>query len=187
MVRLQLWPVLYWRNWEQPRSRPCQSECGHTRVRLILPANLPLLHLTDFHPKLIGLTGSREKILEITKAYRVYFSAGPADEDNDYIVSFLILFTTHLVPSSKLKYAFPNVSWENVYLGVRCWAWKDITRTGDCDCGEWYPENRVGKKLAWSRNVGNISTESRRLFFFLVWFRKARIFKPGSQRLGESR
>ena len=34
--------------------------------------------------------------------------------------------------------------------------------------GRWYPENRGSRKiLAWSRNLGNVSTESRRLVFFL--------------------
>ena len=47
-------------------------------------------YLQDFHPRLLGLTGSAEQVAQVRHSYCVYYSAGPKDKDQDYIVDHYI-------------------------------------------------------------------------------------------------
>jgi protein SCO1/2 len=50
-------------------------------------------YLSEFHPRLIGLTGSYQDTKSVCKAYRVYFSTPPTSKaDDDYLVDHSIFF-----------------------------------------------------------------------------------------------
>ncbi|NWZ88758.1 SCO2 protein, partial [Poecile atricapillus] len=48
-------------------------------------------YLRDFHPRLLGLTGTPEQVRGAAAAFGVYVSAGPRDEDGDYVVDHSVL------------------------------------------------------------------------------------------------
>lgn len=48
-------------------------------------------YVTDFHPRLVGLTGSSEEVARVGRDYRVYASPGAKDADGDYVVDHSVL------------------------------------------------------------------------------------------------
>ncbi|XP_030312533.1 LOW QUALITY PROTEIN: protein SCO2 homolog, mitochondrial [Calypte anna] len=51
--------------------------------------------LGDFHPRMLGLTGTPQAVAAAASAFRVYSRLGPPDEDGDYLVDHSI--RTHLL------------------------------------------------------------------------------------------
>ena len=43
-------------------------------------------YVPSFHPRLLGLTGSKEQVRAAAKAYRVYYRLNESDEDGAYLV-----------------------------------------------------------------------------------------------------
>ena len=49
------------------------------------------LYVQEFHPKMVGLTGTPDQVAQISKAYRVYASSSQVNEDDmDYLVDHSI-------------------------------------------------------------------------------------------------
>jgi len=88
-------------------------------------------YLSEFHPRLVGLTGSYQDTKSVCKAYRVYFSTPPtAKADDDYLVDHSIFFY-FMDPNGQFVDAFgKDTSMENVIGRVQ----KEI--------GEWEKDGR---------------------------------------------
>ena len=67
-------------------------------------------YVSEFHPRLVGLTGSYDTLKATCKAYRVYFSTPPnAQPGDDYLVDHSIFFY-FMDPNGQFVDAFGKAS-----------------------------------------------------------------------------
>lgn len=67
-------------------------------------------YVSDFHPRLIGLTGDYDTVKATCKSYRVYFSTPPnAQPTDDYLVDHSIFFY-FMDPNGRFVDAFGKAS-----------------------------------------------------------------------------
>lgn len=91
-----------------PVINPVFVTCDPARDRVPIVAE----YIADFHPRMIGLTGSYDAVKAACKAYRVYFSTPPgADPTSDYLVDHSIFFYL-MDPEGKFVDAFGKSSTE---------------------------------------------------------------------------
>ena len=57
----------------------------------VISPNIVIFIVLDFHPRILGLTGSHDQLHDVTRAFRVYHSPSPKDDDGDYLVIVLVL------------------------------------------------------------------------------------------------
>ncbi|KAG3112936.1 hypothetical protein PI124_g10140 [Phytophthora idaei] len=75
----------------------------------------------DFHPKLKMLTGTREQVADIAKAYRVYFSKADEndDDDDDYLVDHSIVMYLVGLDGQFLDFFTQNARVEDIAAKIR--------------------------------------------------------------------
>eukprot|EP00039_Didymoeca_costata_P015435 m.262693 g.262693 ORF g.262693 m.262693 type:complete len:126 (+) comp16223_c0_seq13:1681-2058(+) len=75
-------------------------------------------YLADFHPRLIGLTGTSEMVKKAAKSYRVYYSR-PYDDNEDYLVDHTIIMYLVRPDGSFAQYYGQNKTVEEVVQGIK--------------------------------------------------------------------
>lgn len=75
-------------------------------------------YVNEFFEGLIGLTGTQQQINEVARNFRVYYSQGPRDEDNDYIVDHTIIMYLLNPEGEFIDYYGQNKTDEEVAGGI---------------------------------------------------------------------
>jgi protein SCO1/2 len=74
-------------------------------------------YVREFHPRLVGLTGTPSQVREAARAYRVYYSRTASDGD-DYLVDHSIITYLLAPDGSFLTFFGKNYTAEEMAAGV---------------------------------------------------------------------
>jgi len=89
--------------------------------------------LSEFHTHMLGLTGTMEQAKAAAKAYRVYFSVGPSDEDNEYLVSCSTTYIVEVFSDSCAvvcgRVCLFGISNLRMCKSYKCFVWRELSFT----------------------------------------------------------
>lgn len=91
-------------------------------------------YVRDFHPSLVGLTGTHEAVARVAKSYRVYISTPSAIQDGeDYLVDHSIFFYL-MDPEGKFVDCYPkDTTAKEIAQGVKKYAEEYLAQGGKVD------------------------------------------------------
>ncbi|XP_019863223.1 PREDICTED: protein SCO1 homolog, mitochondrial-like [Amphimedon queenslandica] len=97
---------------------PVLNTCSKLHVAIIIDLFYFILSLIEFHPKLLGLTGTNEEVHTAAKAYQVYYSPASVDDDNDYLVDHTIIMYLINPEGDFVDYYGQNKTADQVHAGI---------------------------------------------------------------------
>jgi protein SCO1 len=76
------------------------------------------LYASNFHPRLIALTGTPEQIAEAAKAYRVYYEKAKSTGDNDYLMDHTVFIYLMGRDGKYLSHFPPGITAEQMAAAI---------------------------------------------------------------------
>jgi len=95
-------------------------------------------YVREFHPRMLGLTGTDAAVTDAAKAYRVYFATTPGGGEEDYLVDHSII--TYLIDPKGEFVTFYSKAFDSAQLAesiaghVMAWAEKDAAYMAGLAC-----------------------------------------------------
>jgi cytochrome oxidase Cu insertion factor (SCO1/SenC/PrrC family) len=76
-------------------------------------------YVSNFHPRMVGLTGTPEQIAQVTKAYRVFYQKASGATAGDYLMDHTLLIYLMDGEGKYLKHFTPDATPEQIAEEIR--------------------------------------------------------------------